>query len=77
MRDDDVDTVRPGLDEIETLDGEVEPLVGVRLQVGPQGQPLLALAGRQQPANITSCKSRHMSTRQGFTFSLNRMNVNG
>ena len=47
MRDDDVDAVRPGLDEIETLDGEVEPLVGVRLQVGPQGQPLLALAGRQ------------------------------
>ena len=53
LSDDDVDAVWPGLDEVETLDGEVEPLVRVGLQVRPQGQPLLPLTGAQQSAYVT------------------------
>ena len=51
---DDVDAVRPGLDQVETLDSEVEPLVGVGLEVGPEGQPLLALPRLQEASDIAS-----------------------
>ena len=54
LSDNHVDAVRPALYELEALEGEVQPLVGRRLQIRRQRHPLLALVCTQQTTHIVS-----------------------
>ena len=54
LGDDHVDAVRPALYQLEALEREVQPLVGGGLEVGGEGNPLLALVRAQQTTHIVS-----------------------
>ena len=58
---DDVDTVRPGLYELETLVGQSQPAVSLRLDVSPERHPILSAVAAittsaQQTTDIVPCK---------------------
>ena len=72
LSDNDVDTVWPGLDEAETLDGQVEPLVGVGLQVWAEGQPVLPLTRTQQTAHVVSCNSGGLTWQPAYDVSFKK-----
>ena len=51
---DHIDTVRPGLDQLEALVSEGEPAVSVGLNITAQGHPVLALVAPEQTSDIVS-----------------------
>ena len=54
LRHDHIDTVRPGLDQLEALVSEGEPAVSVGLNITAQGHPVLALVAPEQTSDIVS-----------------------